>query len=274
MSYNNAIYLSGRVFRNIIYLILMFSLGGCANQYFRVDPVLSHPKMPVAANGTENNELKPLDFSTDPLYTDTNPDRNKRDKLQQKIITLSDAICEQHKGDIFGTAASFNLFTGIGSTALSAAATVVTGAAATNYAAGATVLNGAGTAVSSEVYQGMLKSSIIKAIAESREKKLNEILLKRDSKDISKYTMDDAVIDAQDYHFRCSFYHGIIVLSEDPKKRIASSREALISKIDILQSRLAETNKLSITQAEKDTTKTKILQGINALYDKLNATEQ
>jgi len=168
-----------------------------------------------------------------------------------------------------------NLVTGLGATVFSGVSAIVTGAAATHYATGATILNGAKTAMNAEVYQGLFATAIIKAIEESRGKKKNEILAKQ-LEDTGKYSVDTAVVDAQDYHFRCSFYHGLVVLTEDSKKRATPSREELLGKIKVLREEMATNNaqkSLFGEAAKTDDTNIKIQQGINALYDKLNLTD-
>ena len=161
-------------------------------------------------------------------------------------------------------------------TIFSSLAAIVTGAAATNYATGATILNGTKTAVSAEVYQGLFATAIIKAINESRDKKKKEILAQQ-LKGTGEYSVGTAVNDAQDYHFRCSFYHGLVVLTEDSKKRATPSREELLGKIKVLREEITENNQqkklVGENAIEADDTNKKIQQGINALYDRLNMAD-
>lgn len=256
-------------------------LGGCANQHFRVDPVLYHtPQTATEGNGKEAQK-KPIDLDDEKQKYKALYDAAKggeqlsRNQLQNKIIELSDDVCEKHKGDVIGTAASINLSTGVGATVFSSVSAIVTGAAATNYATAATVLNGARSAVSAEVYQGLFATAIIKAINESRDKKRNEILAQQ-VKGAGEYSVDTAVNDAQDYHFRCSFYHGLVVLTEDSKKRATPSRAELLGKIEVLREEMKKNTQqkaLSEEAAKMDDTNIKIQQGINALYDKLNMTD-
>jgi len=254
-------------------------LGGCANQYYRVDSVLQHPQQ----GATDSNERKkkvPINLDEDAKYkalyeAAQSGEPAARNQLQNKIIELSDDVCEQHKGDVIGNASQINLWTGLGATVFSSVSAIVTGAAATHYAAGATVLNGAKTAVNADIYQGLFVTAIIKAIEESRGKKKNEILAKQ-LEDATKYSVDTAVVDAQDYHFRCSFYHGLVVLNEDSKKRATPSREELLGKIEKLREEMKKNiQQKGLTEAAalNDGTHKKIQQGIDALYDKLNLTD-
>lgn len=256
--------------------LLTLLLTGCANQYFRVSPVLDHPKED-SDTGNRSAYKRPINLDTSP-YIDwyKAKDQTNRNLLQNKIIELSDDICEQHKGDIIGTSATVNLTTGLGATVFSGVSAIVTGAAATNYAAGATILNGTRSAVSAEVYQGLFTTAIIKAIEESRDKKKNEILV-RQTKNISEYTMDQAVIDAQDYHFRCSFYHGLVVLNEDAKKRATPGKDELLGRIEILRKEITLNNEqksLNGTAVKSDMTNIKLQQAIDAIYDRLNTIDQ
>ena len=263
-----------------VLLISLGMLGGCGNQYFRVDPVLHHQRQAGSDGSDKQAQKAPIDLDSGKykaLYEAAREgEQISRNQLQNKIIELSDDVCEKHKGDVIGSAAEINLLTGVGATVFSSVAAIVTGAAATNYATGATILNGTKTAVSAEVYQGLFATAIIKAIDESRGKKKNEILAKQ-LEGAEKYSVDTAVVDAQDYHFRCSFYHGLVVLTEDSKKRATPSREETLGKIKILRDEMAENNKQKSLVGEEaigsDATNKKIQQGIDALYDRLNLTE-
>ena len=136
--------------------------------------------------------------------------------------------------------------------------------------------NGIRTAISAEVHQGLFATAIIKAINESRDKKKNEILAQQ-LKGVGEYSVGTAVNDAQDYHFRCSFYHGLVVLTEDSKKRATPSRAETLGKIKLLREEMTENNKQKSLAGEDaistDATNKKIQQGIDALYDKLNMTD-
>jgi hypothetical protein len=241
---------------------LLFS--ECINGYFRVVPPLAHSKT-VAGDLA----LKPIDLDIDPLYRNASPTRATRNELQQRIIARSDSICEQHKGDIFGNAAHIRLLTDISSATLSAAAAVVTGGAASNHSTGAALLNGPGTAIDSEIYQGLLRSSIIKAIDEGRERKLADIASKS-RRDIDAYPLSNALADVQDYHFRCSFYHGITVLAEDPQQRMAPSKDEITARIDYLQQQLQKPDRMPVPQAEKHLMNSELAQRIDDWTQRLN----
>ena len=257
-------------------------MGGCANQHFRGDPVLLHPLQNNTDGNGKEAQKAPINLDDErekykALYEAANDgEQIPRNQLQNKIIELSDDVCEKHKSDVIGSAASINLLTGVGATIFSSLAAIVTGAAATNYATGATILNGTKTAVSAEVYQGLFATAIIKAINESRDKKKKEILAQQ-LKGTGEYSVGTAVNDAQDYHFRCSFYHGLVVLTEDSKKRATPSREELLGKIKVLREEITENNQqkklVGENAIEADDTNKKIQQGINALYDRLNMAD-
>lgn len=96
-------------------------------------------------------------------------------------------------------------------------------------------------------------------------------------KGADEYSVDTAIIDAQDYHFRCSFYHGLVVLTEDSKKRATPSRAETLGKIKLLRDEMTENNQQKNLAGDdaisSDATNKKIQQGIDALYDKLNMTD-
>lgn len=197
-----------------------------------------------------------------------------RNRLQSMIIEHSDEMCEKHKGDIVGTAAGSNLLLSIGATAFSGVSAIVTGAAATNYATTATVLNGTRSELNAEIYQGMLATAIIKAINENRQTKKEEILTNQ-KKSPSEYSVNMAINDAQDYHFRCSFYNGLVVLNKDAKERAGSSREEIRAKITQLEEdskKYKEAHGLGIKDEDEVTKKMTL--GVKALVDKLNVLDQ
>jgi hypothetical protein len=274
-------------------VLTTFILSGCTNSYFRVKPVLFHPlsndttSSQDQSNYKEGQDLQAKPTNKRPINLDEEKykemfeaalagDRPQRNQLQNKIIELSDDVCEQHKGDVVGNASSVNLYTGLGATFFSGISAIVTGAAAANYAATSTLFNATRAGVNADVYQGLFATAIIKAINESREKKKNEIQAKQ-LKSTQEYSIDSAIIDAQDYHFRCSFYNGLVVLTEDAKKRATPSREETLGKIKLLREERTENIKQKNLVGEdaitSDVTNQKIQQGIDALYDKLNFTE-
>jgi len=262
----------------------MLLLSGCANNYFRVSPVLDHPKESSGAIGDGRSAyLKPISFDEEPYktYLSAANDQEKpdvkqasgapRNKLQNIIIEHSDAMCEKHKGDILGGSASTNLVLGIGAATASTISAIVTGAAATNYAAGATILNAGRSEINSDVYQGMLATAIVKAIEESRDKKMGEVKANQ-AKSPTEYSVRSAIVDAQDYHFRCSFYHGLVVLNEDAKKRATPSREELKAHIE---ERTAELSRLAASGVPaSDATWIRVHQSQSDLWDELNILDR
>lgn len=286
--------------RRILFISTIL-ISGCTS-VFRVDPLLKY-EYTQSALPWKQDRPKPIDLDTDDDYKiakglvgkepdqpasgassnvktslaakvgEDDPRTIARASIQERTIKLSDAICEQHKGDIIGAAAGINLATNFGSTLFSAAAAVVTGTPAKNYAAGATVLNGTRTSISSEVYQGVLTGAIIRAINESRSKKLQEIGAKQ-LLGITKYSVDQAIIDAQDYHQKCSFYNGISVLAEDPRKRSSESREVIFTKAEKVRAEIALLGDAKgLGNSEKDVARAKLVQQLYSIYDKLNATD-
>lgn len=263
--------------------ISTFTTSGCANKYFRVSPLMEHPSQ-MSETGSRNAYKEPINLKKEPYATlladaqstPTSPiSQTSRNRLQNKIVELSDDICEQHKGDIVGTSSAVNLWTGLGATVFSGVSAIVTGAAAANYAASATILNGTRSAASAEVYQGLFTTAIIKAIEESRDQKKKEILAHQ-IKDTSQYPVEQAIVDAQDYHFRCSFYHGLVVLNEDAKKRATPSRAELLGRVAVLRKEKKLNNEMDTTDANKaniSEMNNKIDLGIKAIYDRLNTID-
>lgn len=196
-----------------------------------------------------------------------------RNELQSVVIRRSNAICEQHKGDIVSQAAIVNTGFGIGSTGTSALGAVVTGVhAKTNLAALTAFLTGSQAIVNQEFYQKQFAGAIIRAIDASRESKKGEIEQKR-ARLSNVYTIDDALTDAQEYHYRCSFYHGVTQITKAVERQDLSSRAKLLQRIDALRGEADKTGKMTgISAADKTRLQNAITTQIQELQGLIKAT--
>jgi hypothetical protein len=138
----------------------------------------------------------------------------------------SDDICEAHKGSVVGQAAATNLILGAATLGLSGAGAVVAGEAAhMALSAAATGTAGARSLVNEEVYQQKFVGVLIDAVEISRNEKRKEIL-QHYGEPLEKYSIDDGIRDVQDYHQRCSFYHGLVILADTIQARREEDRKA------------------------------------------------
>ena len=83
------------------------------------------------------------------------------------------------------------------------------------------------------------QTAIITAINANREQKKSEIDQKY-IKPIVEYTIEDALIDAQEYHYRCGFYHGVSLVTKAVERQDQSSRAKLLARIDALRAEYAK----------------------------------
>ncbi len=196
-----------------------------------------------------------------------------RNELQGVILLRSNAICDQHKGDILSQAALTNLTLGVGSTATSALGAVLAGVhAKTNLAATTAFLTGSQSLLNQEFYQKQFAGTIITAINTNRANKKTEIDQKR-PQTIAAYSIDDALLDAQEYHYRCSFYSGVSQVTKAVERQDQTSRAKLIERIDALRSELEKTEKTTgISDSDKTRMKAALTREIEGLQAIIKAT--
>lgn len=163
-----------------------------------------------------------------------------RDRLQSIILNRSDEICRSHQGRILSNAATFDFGTGFISTVLSTASAAVGGEVAkTVLSAGSATSSAAGTGVRASFYQDIVASAVVNEINRLRQE-VAEHIAERRKESSTTYTVDDAIRDANLYHFRCSFYEGLVSLTKEKvvkpraKQDIANEIEARLKQNDSL----------------------------------------
>lgn len=263
---------SGRM-HCVLLLLAATSLSGCnafnkLQDAYRVDPAVrtsnasatiqcsgSTVTLPARNPNTDTVGLAIFNLDTDKLHPcdaktayqearDTedaalaaggNADKGKvaRNRLQSRLLAVSDAICDKHQGDIYATANTLNVGTGFLTTVLAGAATVVTGEVAKDIlAAGAGASNATRSLINEEVYQKQVTAAVIKGIRSNRESKMTTIDARRKLGN-TDYSLDEAIRDVVDYHTRCSFYAGVTYLVQ-ATERAVPSREQLTARLKAL----------------------------------------
>ncbi len=165
-----------------------------------------------------------------------------RNRLQEELMAVSDRVCEQHKGDIVANATQTNIFFKGLAAGLSGAAATFVSPLATYLSAGATASLGANALVNEQIYQKLFVGAIIRGIDKGRELKNNEIKIKQ-RKETAEYSVSAALRDAQDYHHRCSFYAGLVVVNQSVEQAGPSGFEIQIA-IDFLEKQITQITKL------------------------------
>jgi hypothetical protein len=196
--------------------------------------------------------------------------RYYRSALQGVVMQRSNAICDQHKGDILAQAALGNLGFGIAATGTASLGAVLSGIRGkSNLAALTAFLTGSQAQFNQELYQKQFAGAIISAIGTSRDQKKSEIDQKR-SKSIADYTFEESLIDAQDYHYRCAFYHGVSLITKAVERQDQSSRAKLLARIDALRTEYTKASTIA-DPAHKASQTGKLARDIEELQSQLKA---
>ena len=157
--------------------------------------------------------------------------RALRNFLQDEILTRSHQMCRQHLADTQATASLINTDFGMGSIIFSTLGAVTGGIQAkANLSGLAAGTNATQTLINKEVYRDVVVPAITKAINTDRDRKLQEIIADQ-TKDVLSYSVSRAVVEANDFHERCSFAHGLLLIATDAEKRTPPRIEELESQV-------------------------------------------
>ena len=158
-----------------------------------------------------------------------------RNQLIDELLSISDRSCSRHHALIMANANSWNVSTGTLSTFLSVVGTV-TGGETTKAAlsAGAAFTNSTRSLVNEEIYAQAIGSTIVRASMSAREKQLAEIEVGMREQDIQVYSIQQGLRDVYNYHDRCSFYYGILEITQAIENRKRTSSE-IVNSLDSLK---------------------------------------
>ena len=235
-----------RPFSSVVLAVALVSLAGCGHisEAYIVDAsVVDTSTEPV--NGREAPPAFDLDQEKFPgstsklsAYQETvqatgGVQTALRNRLQTLLLTRADKICRIHKGRILANASTFDFGTGLTAAILSTASAAVGGETAkTILSAGSAVATATGTAIRASFYQDILASAVVGEIERLQKIELDRIEKSR-VKMATAYTPDDAIRDVVLYHFKCSFYEGLISLAKD-KTAKAKTKQELTGEINAL----------------------------------------
>lgn len=138
--------------------------------------------------------------------------RQARNELQDAMIWVSDEVTASHLAAVRATETNMNLALGAAGIGLTGGAAVAGEAAAAALAAAATGVQGTRALVNEQVYRNALTESIIRLITADREVTRQQIRT-RQTLPISLYSVEAAIADANVYHLKGSFYHGLALLN-------------------------------------------------------------
>lgn len=179
--------------------------------------------------------------------------RYYRDSLIDTIQRRSEKICAEHQASILANSSTANFTTGFISTGLSAVSAAVGGETIkTILSTSSSIVNAGGTGIRAEFYQNLLAAAIVKKISEVRAETLQAINQKQKDSSVAEYGIDAALLDVEKYHKQCSFYIGLVELTDDADKpelltyaettkRIKDISTALTAQQKIIQDQKAST---------------------------------
>lgn len=240
----------------IVMPVLLIILSGCSQltANWRVND--------IQINKMSSDDSKPdgkIDLDSEiPKVKNT----ESRNELIARLLSRSNQTCEQHKGDIIATGSVVNLNTSLLATTLSGLGAIASGVAARNLSAGSTIASAGRDQYNSNVYYGFITPAIVREIEKDRSAKLTSI--KNHFKDdLSNYPVNEAVSDVLQYHYACSFYNGLVLLTQD-KAKYAPSYAELTLRIQNLDTRETTIN-LNIAATADTKTKALLTQELNSL---------
>ena len=137
-----------------------------------------------------------------------------RNRLKAALVERSNLICQYTEAQIVGTNDWINFGLGETTTVLGAVGAVVTAATPARIFAGlAGLVNSTRSQVNEIFYQNALKVALIQKIDAIRADKL-ALMNSHVHDDLIQYSLEEMVADVREYHKNCSFFAGIVGLSQ------------------------------------------------------------
>jgi len=160
--------------------------------------------------------------------------RQTRNRALNKLMSLSDDMCNVHQANVLSNASAWNVGTGSVTNLLAGIAALGSNSASqANYAAGAVFSNSTRSLVNSEVYMQSLATTVIRAIETLRKERRDAIEQRMKSDDEVAYSFENGYRDVQEYHQACSFYLGISEVSKAVDARADKSDDAQLAVIKL-----------------------------------------
>lgn len=228
--------LSSKTGKLILQIYLIFLISGCSlvPNYYEADPIFKQQSNLLKDD--DDGYVIQVDSEKLKNRADEANDYLLRNQLLEELLTISDRSCSRHHATIIANVNTWNIATGTTSTLLSAIATV-TGGATTKAAlsAGAALTNSTQSLVNEEIYAQAIGPTIVRSTISSRQKKLAEIEEGMREKDLGVYSVQHGLRDIYNYHSRCSFYYGLLEITQaiDERRR---SRSEIMNALDLLKS--------------------------------------
>lgn len=187
----------------------------------------------------EVDKLQGLGVYTDPSGISREEARNL---LMDLVRGRSDLVCDKHKSAIVAYNAGNNLGHSLIVTGLTTAGTILTGGISNVLSGAAAAVNASRSAVSKEIFQSYIAPAVVKKIGEGRQAFLDTIKPER-AKPTESYSVIAGLNDMQRYHHLCSFYAGLVALTQDGEKvsfpSVEDRRKLIEKELTASQARMA-----------------------------------
>lgn len=253
-----------------------------------------------SAKDSNNNEIWPTAYE----MASRDSDGILRNKLQTDLIRMSNRFCEDHKAAITANAAGINVGTNILTSLFSGGAAVTTVQAASRAMSGVASFIGATRShINEEIYYQQFGGTIILGIEKGRKDfyntvikdkrdrytgngPLNAVMLQqmntvsslgpatqvaaRTKSHLVNYSVNEAISDALDYHYLCSFYHGIKEVNKSIT-RTGIQRVEVIARADVIREEIGKQEGL-LTKAQARTPQNR--QEIQVLNDNIQGLQR
>ncbi|PPC88678.1 MAG: hypothetical protein CTY37_00350 [Methylotenera sp.] len=197
-----------------------------------------------------------------------NETKDKQNALRnQKVYALikaSDKACEVHKSKIISNGSTSNFVASSSALTLAGLSAIASGVAARNLAAASSIVTGSTAEYNSNIYYGIIVPAIIREISKDRTNRLSKIKGKLGNQE-ANYPIEEAFADAMEYHHACSFYNGLLLVTEDKTTKSLSYEEIKTRLTDIEARISATTEKVNNVNTPKEQ--------ISALNVQLNSLE-
>jgi hypothetical protein len=229
-----------------IWIFALALMAGC-DIYRSSDIInLSHSEAGIWMQGMPATPvLNPYSFNPDKsaqsLYEQAQGNspqaRAARNRLQSTMMTLSDQIISQHLSKITGLQVEVNTIMGTAATGLSAGAAMAATPLAGYLAEASTSVDASESLINDQVYRDALVQSLVGAIETDRAQLAADIR-QRQQKSTEDYPVEAAIADANEYHQRGSFYHGLVLIraaAEEANQNRAKAATPQAAKLRAMQ---------------------------------------
>lgn len=227
-------------------LLLIVCLPGCKTiaKHYLPDDIFLQSREGENSYITNDNKIDVSLLGDFEKYSGPS-NKNKRNAVISKAISLSDQKCTIHKAQILSNRNTFNVSATSLALLLSGAASVISHAqTASELAAGAAVTTGIQASVNTEVFADALATTILRAI-DSVQNKRRAVL--ESGMDNENYSLSQAIIDIQSYHEGCSMMAGLVEVTKAIDNRLPSRNE-LQRDIEILENKIKTVDDLGISE--------------------------